>query len=147
MGSVSLAIYRAAIGQYCGGLIGKELYFKHWNVSRNSKVNEFKFMMVNVLLIVCYVIIIIDWMSSIPLNIFFIYCFVALRDIFIKNNSSLNSIKFILILLLMSGDIKPNPGPDIKDFLSVCHCNIRSLNLEKLKHIEVDLSDQYKIIT
>ena len=39
-------------------------------------------------------------------------------------------------LLLMSGDVQVNPGPNN---LSVCHVNIRSLNEEKIDFIKQEL--------
>ena len=54
---------------------------------------------------------------------------------------------FIQCLLLISGDIHPNPGPNWTD-ISICHANIRSIkNPSKLDHIACELADRYKIIT
>ena len=49
---------------------------------------------------------------------------------------------FLLILLLLSGDVERNPGPDINDHydLSVLHLNIRSLR-NKLSFIDTFCSD------
>jgi hypothetical protein len=51
-------------------------------------------------------------------------------------------------LLLLGGDIHPNPGP-MKTDVKICHANIRSIrsNKTKLDHISCSLADEYDIIT
>ena len=41
------------------------------------------------------------------------------------------SYNLIALLLVISGDVHPNPGPH-ENCLSICHTNIRSLNYNKL---------------
>ena len=64
-----------------------------------------------------------------------------------QHHSSPNRLKIIYIiiilylplLLLLSGDIHPNPGPTQKNY-SVCHFNARSLTApERLSYIEATL--------
>jgi hypothetical protein len=51
------------------------------------------------------------------------------------------------MLLLLAGDIQPNPGPVIKE-LSICHTNIRSLRSpDKLDHINCSFNPCIDIIT
>ncbi len=47
-------------------------------------------------------------------------------------------------MLLLSGDIELNPGPN---FLNICHINIRSLSPTKLLAIRQEISDHYNIIS
>ena len=49
----------------------------------------------------------------------------------------------------MCGDIHPNPGPNNQktNKLEMCHCNIRSLNKEKMEHIKIDLEPKFDVIT
>ena len=55
------------------------------------------------------------------------------------------------ILLLLSGDVHPNPGPipqsnNCKSDLTLCHLNIRSLSQDKLRCIRTSLAPSYDII-
>ena len=52
------------------------------------------------------------------------------------------------MLLILAGDVHPNPGPSdrMKSSLSFCHANIRSLK-NKLEYIKCDLADNYDVIT
>lgn len=64
------------------------------------------------------------------------------------NIFSINIVNFILslrFLLIISGDIKTNPGPE-QSSIKICHSNIRSLNEGKLDHINFDLCPYYDII-
>lgn len=61
-------------------------------------------------------------------------------------------ISLVLLILLLSGDIHPNPGPnnESRDYknITICHANIRSLRSnDKLTHIRCDLAEKYDIIT
>ena len=50
-------------------------------------------------------------------------------------------------ILLLCGDVQPNPGPTRVD-LAICHCNIRSIqNTDKMDHIACSLANEYQIIT
>ena len=50
-------------------------------------------------------------------------------------------------LLLIAGDIHPNPGPTWHD-ISICHANIRSIRCpEKVEHIACSLCKSYDIIS
>ncbi len=64
----------------------------------------------------------------------------------------------VLSLITVSGDIESNPGPppspirtepQVLKSLALCHLNIQSMrrNTEKLKHVEIQLSGKYDIIT
>ena len=53
---------------------------------------------------------------------------------------------FILSNKLCSSDIQLNPGPNKIPFLRVCHINIRSLNLNKIRALKTILQD-YDIVT
>ena len=50
----------------------------------------------------------------------------------------------VQLLLIISGDVKPNPGP--VPYINIRHTNIRSLNEEKMDHIIENLS-KFNIIT
>ena len=58
-----------------------------------------------------------------------------------------------LLLCIIGNDIELNPGPDQdsanSNVLKICHLNIQSLkcNLEKMKHIYLQLGGSYNIIT
>ena len=52
-----------------------------------------------------------------------------------------------VMLLLLAGDIKENPGPVKCRSLSMCHVNIRSLSRSKLLAIQTSVADLYDIIT
>ena len=52
----------------------------------------------------------------------------------------------MLMLLLKSGDVEINPGPPCKS-LSMCHSNIRSLSMSKLRAIRCNLANIYDVIT
>ncbi len=55
--------------------------------------------------------------------------------------SNINLIVFLTLLLLLSGDISENPGPDAgHGSLSVLHLNIRSIR-NKISYIEDCLTD------
>ena len=57
----------------------------------------------------------------------------------------------MMLLLYKCGDIELNPGPPVKPgrlkSLSVCHLNIRSLNISKLRAIRTAFQDLYDVIT
>ena len=56
----------------------------------------------------------------------------------------------ILLLLILSGDVHPNPGPSINHkccHLNICHSNIRSLSRAKLLAIQTTLKNAFDIIT
>lgn len=56
--------------------------------------------------------------------------------------------QFLFSLLMLCGDIHPNPGPKVRPTVSLCHCNIRSIqNKSKLDDIRCELADKYDIIT
>ena len=52
------------------------------------------------------------------------------------------------LLLLLCGDVHPNPGPhqNIYNDFSLCHLNIRSLSQDKLRCIKTSLAPSYDII-
>ena len=55
------------------------------------------------------------------------------------------------MLILMCGDVKPNPGPNgnnsnSSNILKICCSNVRSLNEQKLDIIQLDLAHTYDII-
>ena len=54
---------------------------------------------------------------------------------------------FCGMLLLLCGDVHPNPGPHdgFVDF-TICHANIRSLSPDKLRCIKTSLADSFDII-
>jgi len=56
---------------------------------------------------------------------------------------------FHFMLILLSGDVEQNPGPNcIKTkSLSICHSNVRSLTRSKLLAIKSSLCDIYDVIT
>ena len=63
-----------------------------------------------------------------------------------------NAIAFSLVihlLVILSGDIHENPGPNNWTDVSICHVNIRSLrgDPDKLDQIACGLGDKYDIIT
>jgi len=53
----------------------------------------------------------------------------------------------VLLVIMLSGDVHPNPGPVKLKSLSMCHVNIRGLSNIKLSDIKTDLCDKYDIIT
>ena len=57
----------------------------------------------------------------------------------------------LVILLVLSGDVEVNPGPQHSTLkvraLTACHVNIRGLNSSKLNAIAVNLAPLYDIIT
>ena len=55
----------------------------------------------------------------------------------------------INILILLSHDVHPNPGPNYETHdISICHSNIRSLKApDRLLHIKLALANQFDIIT
>ena len=70
-----------------------------------------------------------------------------------KSRSSINNIIgasiIISMMLLMSGDIHRNPGPNVmhKD-ISICHINVRSINAtDRLCHIKCDIAPYFDIVT
>ena len=70
-----------------------------------------------------------------------------------KSRSSINNMIgasiLITMMLLMSGNVLPNPGPDVthKD-ISICHVNVRSLNAtDRLSHIQCDIAPHFDIVT
>ena len=72
----------------------------------------------------------------------------------IKSSISMGILIYIVILtLLLSGDVELNPGPSISDKnfqdMAICHLNVQSMkkNLEKVKHIKLQLTDKFDIIT
>ena len=63
--------------------------------------------------------------------------------------SSIAISLLINILVLMCGDIQPNPGPNLfrRDF-NICHANVRSIcNEEKFNQVKCELGQTYDIIT
>ena len=52
----------------------------------------------------------------------------------------------VIFLLICSGDVEMNPGPDKLKFLRMCHINIRSLNTVKMLALKT-ICGQYDIIT
>ena len=59
-------------------------------------------------------------------------------------------IHALLLIMLLSGDIETNPGPNHNDKiskLSLSHSNIRGLSLSKLRAIKTSLCDQFDILT
>ena len=63
------------------------------------------------------------------------------------------AMSLIIHMLLICGDIHPNPGPTYTD-LSICHTNIRSIKsrdknwyLYKLLHVKNELANNFDIIT
>ena len=59
-------------------------------------------------------------------------------------------IHALLLIMLLSGDIETNPGPNRNDKiskLSLSHSNIRGLSLSKLRAIKTSLCDQFDILT
>ena len=52
----------------------------------------------------------------------------------------------VTLLMLKCGDVEVNPGPPNKT-LSMCHINIRSLSVAKLRAIECNLSKLFDVIT
>ena len=54
----------------------------------------------------------------------------------------------LYLLLLLCGDVHPNPGPNCEySDLSICHTNIRSLKgKDKMMHINCDLVNKYNVI-
>ena len=69
-------------------------------------------------------------------NLFLICCSPVLYDL-------------CTMLILLSGDVELNPGPDTlkTKSISVCHINIRSLSHSKLLAIQSSLCDNYDVIT
>ena len=54
----------------------------------------------------------------------------------------------LLLIMLLSGDIETNPGPNHNDKISkLSHSNIRGLSLSKLRAIKTSLCDQFNILT
>ena len=53
---------------------------------------------------------------------------------------------FVVVQLLLSSGIEPNPGPSCTG-LKLCHVNIRSLSRSKVKAIQCHLASIYDIIT
>ena len=54
----------------------------------------------------------------------------------------------IQMLISLSGNVHPNPGPDKQCDLSICHANIRSLKaIDRMTHISCELALKYDIIT
>ena len=52
------------------------------------------------------------------------------------------------LLLTLSGDIEPNPGPNnAMSYLSICHINIQSLSELKLAAIGNHIAELYDVIT
>ena len=147
MAGVSITMYRAAIGLYCGGLVGESLYFKlHTHEKSNNCLSDNN-IYVLLLLFWCNIVLVTNLMSQLALPAMVAMMYMIQKE---KNRyifSCLKILKTIMLLLLISGDVHLNPGPQLTKCLSICHCNIRSLNNEKLRHIEADLSKKYKIIT
>jgi hypothetical protein len=57
-------------------------------------------------------------------------------------------VLLILLLLVLAGDVHPNPGPTINKLLSICHANVRSLmQPDKIRDIKTRLCEYYHIIT
>jgi hypothetical protein len=71
-----------------------------------------------------------------------------------KTTQCKNPIIFIIgvmtvtnTLLLMAGDVHPNPGPNL-DTMNICHSNIRSLrHPDRLDHIRCELAQKFDLIT
>ena len=73
--------------------------------------------------------------------------FVAMLSHFVVTHPILNNL-FLILLLLLCGDVHPNPGPPVQDtgtFISVVHNNICSLQ-NKVHYIEAELTN-FDIIT
>ena len=62
---------------------------------------------------------------------------------------SMVALSHVLIMLVaLSGDVHPNPGPDnVTNDISICHVNVRSLGAEgRMESIQTDLADKHDII-
>ena len=67
--------------------------------------------------------------------------------LFILLSSTLVFTEILLMLLILSGDIELNPGPDSEHsgFLDICHLNIHSLS-DKITAVKASLAGTYDII-
>ena len=77
------------------------------------------------------------------------------RIIFIcRFDSVMENLFYVLkiietMLLLLSGDVHQNPGPNLNNTnndITICHLNIRSLSQDKRRCIKTSLSYSYDII-
>lgn len=59
---------------------------------------------------------------------------------FVQSNSPLQLSVIIFLLMLKSGDIESNPGPDTQHILSILHCNIRSIR-NKMDYLKDNFLD------
>ena len=58
------------------------------------------------------------------------------------------SVFIHLLLLILSNDVHPNPGPSFKKYISICHANVRSLKSgNRMLFIKSDLAGKFDIIT
>ena len=198
----SLMQYRASIGYHCGGCIGDSMYYDYKKLSmyllkqnenyQSIFVYKILFMLImctcSVELISTKMLTMYIWLHSQQLVLLTrkvinkksrcvgIYCdyirlFLSLKyylllylilsgDVhpnpgphFGKTNIVMysNNVFHIILLSLLNtcGDVHPNPGPSTLNHncLSICHSNIRSINVDgKLDHIKIDLTE-FDIIT
>ena len=62
----------------------------------------------------------------------------------------ISGLSLCSLLLILAGDIHPNPGPDTGKQgcnLNICHANVRSLSSSKLLDIQTWLAEEFDIIT
>ena len=82
----------------------------------------------------------LQWLiSALKLGIYLVTCIV---------------LELVRLLLLVSGDVEPNPGPNNQILrnerrISFCHANMRSIQRcpDKLDHIKAEFCGTYDIIT
>ena len=151
----TLAQYRSSIGCYCGGSIGASLFCDFAKIKNKVHVNINKkgMMLLYNVLIICWTLPLIwfttNWLYAVLCTYKVVKtCLVNVKinALLLLNGMRLLLLLLILLLLLLCGDIHPNPGPPYynNNSLSICHCNIRSLNShEKINHIELDLSEHF----
>ena len=61
---------------------------------------------------------------------------------------AIGSSILISMLIILSGNVHPNPGPEQYHDLSICHSNIRSLKaLDRMTHVKCHLTPVHDIIT
>ena len=53
---------------------------------------------------------------------------------------------FCILILLLSGDVELNPGPQTRTSVSVWHSNVRSLNEQRVSALKADVCQYFDII-